>query len=282
VLISHEILATCDPDEAARAVESLQPHEVHVVYSARDLARQIPAMWQESVKNGRLVPYQRYLQTLQSDNPHLVGRIFWRTQDALDVFDRWGTAVPAERMHVLTVPPRGAKGDLLWRRFCGLTGLDQAQLDTDVRTNENVSLGLAEGELLRRINERLKGELSWPEHEALLKNFLTRRVLTGREGATRTGIPVADREWVLARSRTIADGLRERGYDVVGSLDELVPAFTDEPDTAPDPGAEQVLDTAVDALAVLLARHVGPRRSARTRLRTWAGTAAARLPRRRR
>src|SRR3990170_6288332 len=109
VLVSHEILAACDPEEASRAVESLRPHEVHVVYSARDLARQIPAMWQESVKNGRVVPYDRYLQTLQSDNPHRVGRIFWRTQDALDVLDRWGTAVPADRVHVLTVPPRGAE-----------------------------------------------------------------------------------------------------------------------------------------------------------------------------
>jgi hypothetical protein len=281
VLISHEILATCDPEEAARAVESLRPHEVHVVYSARDLARQIPAMWQESVKNGRVVPYDRYLQTLQSDNPHRVGRIFWRTQDALDVLARWGTAVPAERIHVVTVPPRGAEGDLLWRRFCALAGLDESALDSSVRTNENVSLGLAEGELLRRINERLQGQLSWPEHETLLKNFLTRRVLTGRPGATRTGIPVADRAWVLDRCKVIADGLRECGYDVVGSLDELVPDLTGEPDTVPDPGAEEVLDSAVDALAVLLTRHVGPRRSRRARLRKWASGVTARLPLRR-
>jgi hypothetical protein len=281
VLISHEILATCDPDEASRAVESLRPHEVHVVYSARDLARQIPAMWQESVKNGRVVPYQRYLQTLQADDPQLVGRIFWRTQDALDVLGRWGTAVPADRVHVLTVPPRGAEGDLLWQRFCGLTGLDATALDSTVRTHGNVSLGLAEGELLRRINERVKGDLTWPEHETLLKNFLTKRVLTGRPGATRTGIPVADREWVLQRSRVMVEGLAARGYDVAGALDELVPDFTGEPDTVPDPGAEEVLDSAVDALGVLLTEHVGPRRSRRARLRRLASAATARLPLRR-
>ena len=277
-LVSHEILAGCDPDEAQRAVESLQPHEVHVVYTARDLARQIPAMWQESVKNGRVVSYSRYLQTLRSDDPALVGRIFWRTQDAVDVLDRWAAAVPAERIHLLTVPPSGTAPGLLWERFCSLTGLDPSGLDVTATGNGNVSLGLAEGELLRRVNRRLQGELSWPEHEELLKNFLTRSVLTNAASA-RAGIPVAERDWVLERSRAQVGELRARGYDVVGSLDELVPDLGREPDVEPDPSADEVLDAAVDALAVLLTEHVGTRRSRTTaRLRRWGSALRARLP----
>jgi hypothetical protein len=277
-LVSHEILAGCDPDEAQRAVDSLQPHEVHVVYTARDLARQIPAMWQEAVKNGRVVSYARYLQTLRSDDPALVGRIFWRTQDAVDVLDRWCTAVPAERIHLLTVPPSGAAPGLLWERFCALTGLDAGGLDLSAGAHGNVSLGLAEGELLRRVNRRLQGELSWPEHEELLKNFLTRSVLTDPESA-RAGIPVAERAWVLERSRGLVAELRARGYDVVGSLDELMPDLDDEPDADPEPSADDVLEAAVDALAVLLTEHVGTRRSRATaRLRRWGGALRARLP----
>jgi hypothetical protein len=279
VLISHEILAGCDEDEAARAVASLLPHEVHVVYTARDLARQIPAMWQESVKNGRVVPYARYLRTLQHDDPALVGRIFWRTQDAVEVLARWAAAVPAERIHVLPVPPRTADPGLLWRRFCTVTGLDPAGLDDTGGSHGNVSLGLVEGELLRRINQRLKGDLSWPEHEALLKNFLTRSVLSNRAGAARTGIPAAERDWVLERSRAQVAGLRAGGYDVAGSLDELVPDFAGEPDTDPEPVADDVLDAAVDTLAVLLTEHVGTGRSAGTaRLRRWGSALRARVP----
>jgi hypothetical protein len=288
VVISHEILSTCDAEQAERAVASLSPHEVHVVYTARDLGRQIPAMWQESVKNGRVVPYVRYLETLQRDNPQQVGRIFWRTQDALAVLGRWGAAVPADRIHVVTVPRRGAQGEVLWRRFCEVTGLDQTRLDSRVPSRENVSLGLPEGELLRRINQRLQGDLSWPEHESLLKNFLTRRVLTGRADSTPTGVPVHDRDWVLDRSRVLVDGLRERGYDVVGSLDELEPDFSGQPDTLPDPAADDVLDAAVDALAVLLTEHVRPARSraaerlrrapGSARLRRWAYLARERVP----
>ncbi len=279
VLISHEVLATCEPEEAARAVESLRPHEVHVVYSARDLARQVPAMWQESVKNGRVVPYERYLQTLNGEDELMVGRIFWRTQDALDVLARWGAAVPPARTHVLTVPPRGAEKDLLWRRFCAVTGLDPTGLDSTASRHRNVSLGLAEAELLRRLNERLKGELSWPEHERLLKNFLTRRVLTDRSGSTHTGIPESDRGWVMARSHALVDGLRQRGYDVAGSLDELLPDFTGEPATDPNPTADVVLDSAVEALAVLLMRRLStPRSRAATRMRQLAREARARIP----
>ena len=36
----------------------LADSEVHVVYSARDLARQVPAAWQESIKQGRSWSYR--------------------------------------------------------------------------------------------------------------------------------------------------------------------------------------------------------------------------------
>jgi hypothetical protein len=279
VLISHEILAGCDADEAQRAVDSLRPHEVHVLYTARDLGRQIPAMWQESVKNGRVMPYRAYLRTLQSERPELVGRIFWRHQDVPQVLQRWGAAVPAERIHVVTVPPPAAEAGLLWQRFCAATGLDPQGLDaTGASGGDNISLGLAEAELLRRLNQRLKGQLSWPEHEALLKRFLARDVLTPRAGTARTGVPEKDRGWVTERSRAHVEALRDGGYDVVGSLSDLVPDFADHPDTRPDPGAGDVLDSAVDALAVLLTEHVGPRHRVPARLRRLAGTARARLP----
>jgi hypothetical protein len=279
VLISHEILAGCDTDEAERAVASLQPHEVHVVYTARDLGRQIPAMWQESVKNGRVMPYRGYLRTLQDERPELVGRIFWRHQDVPQVLRRWESAVPADRIHVVTVPPRGTDTGLLWQRFCAVTGLDPQGLDsTGGDAGDNVSLGLAEAELLRRVNQRVRGQLSWPEHEALLKNFLARDVLTPHADTTRAGVPEKHRGWVLERSRAHVGALRERGYDVAGALDDLVPDFTAHPDTGPDPDADDVLDTAVEALAVLLTGHVGSRRRVPARLRRLAGAARARVP----
>ena len=53
VIISHEILAPAEPDQIARLRARPRRREVHIVYSARDLARQLPAEWQESIKQGR-------------------------------------------------------------------------------------------------------------------------------------------------------------------------------------------------------------------------------------
>ena len=58
MIISHEILAPAPPEKIARLVRDLAGSELHVVYSARDLARQAPAGWQESIKQGRRWTYQ--------------------------------------------------------------------------------------------------------------------------------------------------------------------------------------------------------------------------------
>ena len=61
VVISHEILAPATPAQVAQAMRDLAGSEIHVVYTARDLGRQVPAAWQESVKQGRRWKYGRYL-----------------------------------------------------------------------------------------------------------------------------------------------------------------------------------------------------------------------------
>ena len=55
VIVSHEILARASRAQVRRAYESFGDAEVHVVFSARDLVRQIPAEWQETVKHRRVV-----------------------------------------------------------------------------------------------------------------------------------------------------------------------------------------------------------------------------------
>jgi hypothetical protein len=45
-LISMEFLGPTPPDDIATVVGSLRPADVHVVMTARDLGRNVPAMWQ--------------------------------------------------------------------------------------------------------------------------------------------------------------------------------------------------------------------------------------------
>jgi hypothetical protein len=274
VIISHELLAAATEEQVHAAADSLLPAQVHVIYAARDLARQIPAMWQESVKNGRVLGFQPYLRSLRAPGgPRSPGGRFWRDQDAVGALARWGQAIPPERMHVVTVPPPGGARTLLWHRFADVLGVDPARYDSCVGRG-NVSLGAAEAELLRRVNRALDGRLRWPAYGGFVKDGFTTEILAERLGAAPIALPPRWRPWVLERARRLVADLRESGYDVVGDLDELIDDTTADVGESPAPNAESQLDAAADALAtVLLARSrdraVRWRRGARAAPR-WA------------
>ena len=99
VVISHEILANATPSQVARAMRDLAGSEVHVVYTARDLARQLPAAWQESIKQGRRWSYRSFLGRVEK------GRTwFSRSFDVPRVLGTWSAGLPPERVHVVTDP----------------------------------------------------------------------------------------------------------------------------------------------------------------------------------
>src|SRR6476661_7126054 len=80
VIVSHEILAAAKTTQVRRAMSGLAGAEVHLVYSARDLARQIPAEWQEGIKHRRRRNFASFLEEVQTtgrDRPRLW---FWKVQ----------------------------------------------------------------------------------------------------------------------------------------------------------------------------------------------------------
>ena len=56
VVLSHELLADATLPQVERVLGSFGDAEVHVVYAARDLGRQLPLAWQEWVRNGGTAP----------------------------------------------------------------------------------------------------------------------------------------------------------------------------------------------------------------------------------
>ena len=261
-LISQELLAPAYRKHVARAMRDLDFAEVHIVYTARDLARQIPAHWQEDVKNRSAMAFGDFLDGLRDPattrSPWV--REFWRMQDAAGVLERWARHVPPEHVHVVTLPPPGAPHGLLLERFCEVLGVDPEGLDTS-GVFANPSLGVAETELVRRINVATRESVEWPVHDVYVKHDLAQSVLTARKGATRIRLPEAHLPWVLERSREITEAVREAGYRVVGDLGELLPGPTGGTgDSDPDRVCEdEVLDAALDALAQVL-RQVAAQR----------------------
>ncbi len=257
VIVSHEILATASRQQVRRALESFGDAEVHVVVSARDLVRQIPAEWQENVKHRRIVGFRSFLDKIT--DPTRAGELaswFWGVQEIPDILDRWAGTLPPERVHVVTVPKPGAPRDLLWQRFTSVLGLDAVDLDLDT-TRANPSMGVPETALVRRINERVNdGVLAGEDYRRLVRELLAHQTLSRRSGSARLGLPDDVRTWAVERAESWIAELGERGYDVVGSLDDLrpdpdAPEFVD-----PDhPDEHDVADAAVESIVTLLGEN---------------------------
>ncbi len=249
-VVSHELLAAASTEQIASVLGAFEPAEVHVIYGARDLARQLPAVWQESVKNRRTRPYKSFLRAVLGKRGEARPNAgFWTAQDPLRSLARWAAYLPPERIHVVTLPPGGAPVDLLWQRFCRAMGVDPTGFDLDV-ARTNTSLTQADAEVLRQLNRRLSSDLQWPDYERLVKQRFNQLADRGVDG-DRLRVPRRFRERLLHRTEEVRSGLVAASYDIVGDLDDLLPV-----DDAFGPvrqlSSDQVADTAVDLLAVVL------------------------------
>ncbi|CAN5897646.1 hypothetical protein BH20ACT6_BH20ACT6_06260 [soil metagenome] len=263
-VISHELFAAARPAHVARALDSLGPGRVHVVYTVRDLWGLLAAEWQESTKHGRSLSFEQYLHdVLDRRQDGVVGGWFWSVHDAVGVLERWGHDLPPERVHVITVPPAGADPDLLWARFAGVVGIDPTAVAVPgvadpVRPNE--SLGSAEVTFLRLVNERLGGRdgaLPAGEHAGYVKSLLAQQILAGRPGKTRYAPPPERFALVSELAQQQVAGLRAAGYRVVGDLDDLLPSQPGAAGGDPDQvAADLLVEVGLDAVAGLVQRAV--------------------------
>jgi len=155
---------------------------------------------------------------------------------------------------VITTAPRGSASGLLWERFAAVLGIDPGSADLS-RARPNASLGMAETEFLRRLNEALPGRDEIPDWFYMwnVKETVAHRALAGQGSGARLVLP-ADRDaWAKEQSETLIADLRTCGYDVVGDLDDLRPPQITEPPVSPsDQPAGQMLDAAVQAAAALV------------------------------
>jgi hypothetical protein len=261
-IISHEVLASASRAQAEQALTDLgHPRtEIHLVISARDLVRQIPAEWQENVKHRRTFTYTKFLDSIR--DPRRTSRTaswFWGVQELPDILDRWGSQLPPERIHVVTVPKPGAAPTLLWERFAQTFGLAGFKLDLDVG-RANPSLGAAETALLRRINRAVNGVVKPADYRPLVRELLAHQTLSKRRSSPRLGVPPDVHEWATELSTGWTEELRKRGYDIVGDLAELQPdepeAFFFDPD---NPRERLVNNAALDAIRALLQENVRQR-----------------------
>jgi hypothetical protein len=255
-IISQELFAPTRPRFVDQALDDLAFADVHVVFTARDLGRQIPAHWQEDVKNRFTTPFREFVAALSRPDweNFEVARLFWGLQDPVAVLARWGARLPPGRVHVVTVPPPGAPRDLLWRRFCTAVDLDPDGCDLSA-TFGNPSLGLAETQFLRRLNASLDERIGWDVYNDVVKLHLAQEVLAARPSPTRIRLPDEHLPWAVDRAVETVEALRAARYRVAGDLYELIPGYESAPDGRPDVERwPEMADVGTDAISALLRR----------------------------
>jgi hypothetical protein len=281
VIVSHEILAAAKPTQVRRAMAGLEGAEVHLVYSARDLARQIPAEWQEGIKHQRKQGFAGFLRRVQTSRRTKPNMWFWRVQSLPDVLTRWSKGLSPERVHLVTVPQAGAPREELWHRYCRAFDIDPAWAP-EQSDRENVSIGAAESTLIRRLNRRLKqAGLPSEEYRRLIRELVVHQTLAQRQDMSKVTLPPAAFPWADEVAEEWIQWVVGSGIDVIGDVEDLrpVPPPVGQVWADPDrPRRPQMVDAALDAM-VALAVEAAQRPDPNEQLTARLGRAARRLRR---
>ena len=257
VLLSDEYLATRTRRQARRAINDLSArHEVHVVVTVRDLGRVLTSSWAEDVKSGSTATWPEYVAAVRDPeqitrNP---ARGFWLRQDLAHVLAVWSVAAGADRVHVVTVPPPGARPTVLLERVGQVVGYDAATLTTPPR-RANESLGAPGAEVVRRLNELLGGRLNQRQYDWVVKYALDLHMRP--TGTARTALPDEHLPWARGQAARLVAAVRNGGYGVVGDLDDLAPRAS--AGRAPDEATEsELLEAAMEAAGHVRGARPGP------------------------
>ncbi len=257
-VISNELLAASSPQQAERAMRSLLQADVHVVATVRNFASLLPAEWQEAVKCRGTTGWEAWLDEViaaQGAADRRSRSWFWRVHDTLAILDMWSRYIPPDQVHVVTVPHHDP-GNLLWTRFAAAMDIDPGGCDV-TRGRRNSSLGYAETEFLRRMNEALPAGMPDWFYVRQIKQILAHGVLSERPDRARLVLPPSYAAWAAEQSEILLESLRDAKYHVVGDLADLRPAGQRPAgQVGPPPAqvaqpAEQQLDAAVQAAAAL-------------------------------
>ncbi|EGD57018.1 hypothetical protein SCNU_01530 [Gordonia neofelifaecis NRRL B-59395] len=251
-LVSHELFANAGPDHIRKLVADLDfVDQVHAVLTVRDLARQVPSVWQENVKNQRRATLAEFVDSIADDAAGPDQEPFWEFQDYRRIAADWADVVGADRVHIVTVPAPGTDtaGDGLWERFVRVLGADPADLPEPVPSS-NKSLSAAQTELLRRLNGRLQpDDIEWRRYEGLIKGVLIGDYLFKTRDGAPEGLSGEQLAWAAAQSDRMVAELVEHGHPVSGTVDDLRVAATTAGTTNPVT-SDDVLDAALDAVAL--------------------------------
>jgi hypothetical protein len=263
VLLSAEALSVIRGPAIRVLLDRLGIGDVQVVVTARSLRRTLPSLWQQHVRNGRRLGFERYLEMLAEQRRLPGARVeedrdlhLWRAFAIGRLVRRWAREVGTSGVRVVTSP--GHPPELLWTRFAEAIGVPGLTFTAD-NAAKPVHTGLTapEAVVLTTLNSAL-ATAGWTADRArrLRETVLTDGFQTRADRGPRIAIPAHRRACVDEWSKEDVTDLLDSGVTVVGDVADLRP----EPgrDEAGEPTAEEVAAAWAAAVLAAGAETTGP------------------------
>ena len=99
-VITDERLAKTGPARVDRTLSRLDGFDVVIVYCMREFSGLLTSQWQERIKNGVDLEFERWIEAVRKERRH---DTFWRFHDVPAVLERW-SADWDHRVEVITLP----------------------------------------------------------------------------------------------------------------------------------------------------------------------------------
>jgi hypothetical protein len=214
----------------------------------------VTAAWQEQTKLGVSQSLDVFVARL--DGP---GNRWWKwaTLDAAQALSRLDDVVPEGNITIVTLPARGAPPTLLWERFRTACGIPAGSCDT-ANAFARASIGVVGARLLELSGAAFRDAVQADAHRVNAYEWIQRYVaheLLSEGSSEPIALRPTDAAAVAQRSASMAERLRDRGYRVVGDLNELLADPQSQPGRHPeDVSAEELLHRSISLNAALLGR----------------------------
>jgi hypothetical protein len=209
VIVSGEEFSFCEKREIQTVLKDLGQDRVHVVVTVRPLAKVLPSQWLKP-RGAR-----RIAQLIGVPHP------FWFRHQHDQLAVRWADAIGADRVSVVVVDDRDHR--VLLDAFEHLLGLTTGTLQP-IDGKSNPSLSAQEIAIILRLQQTLN-ERGLVFAERVRSRQVQRRLLSIRPRLS-TDQKIALPQWavpdVIARSRSVYDGLLASGVRIIGNPELLL------------------------------------------------------------
>lgn len=268
LLLTNEWYVLATPEQRRAMISSLGSERTHVIVTARNLVRLVPAAWQETLKLGTGRDLRQFVAALDGDG----GRWTWQALDPAAIVEAWGEHVPRSQIHIVTVPGDGADPGQLWERFAAAAGFEPTGLDpTGAKPNE--SLGVEVARWLQDAGPAMRTSVDaaynpWTDTYRWIRRYLSHRILVPL-GGDAIGVEPALVDALNERAEHSVARLQASGCHVHGDLADLRNGTNKRGSRLPsDVGPDELHRVGINVAAALL-------RDVRTRTRATRGETEA-------